>query len=180
MTLHPSCPQCLYKDGDHSGPVHFFVCPDTRIHHPRKMNRANPEKKIPSSLNIYRNNNKISFQQSCSSCRYQANRILTAATGAKAAAAAPLLPPPAAQGWAEALPASSTAPAERLRFGAPCKQATNSALPGSAGGGILFLHWQYMVCRVRWESPKRGGRGWSGLGLPRGAWIPTRVKSTGS
>lgn len=40
--LHPSCP--LYKAGYHSGPARFFVCPDTRIHQPRKMNRANPEK----------------------------------------------------------------------------------------------------------------------------------------
>lgn len=69
-----------------------------------------------------------------------------------------LLPPPAARSWAEALPAS-TAPAERLLFGAPCKQATNSALPGSAGGGILLLQRQYTGCRVSWERPGVGRAG---------------------
>lgn len=99
---------------------------------------------------------------------------------AKAAAgslgAARLLPPPAAQSWAEALPVS-TSPAERLFFGAPCKQATNSALPRSAGGGVLLLHKQWFTgCAGR--ALEQGGQGWSGRGLP--AWVPTRVKTTGS
>lgn len=83
--------------------------------------------------------------------------------------------------WAVALPAS-TAPDERLFFGAPCKQATNNALPGSAGGGILLLHRQYMLCRVSWDCPGAGRAGGNGAGSGswRRAWVPTRAKSTRS
>jgi len=142
VPLHPSCPQPLYKDGDNSGPVRSFVCPDTRIHHPRKMNRANPggkgEKKNSRQVKY------LSQQQQSRSSRLVPHAgtrrkaflrressftpALTSSSRAGPGRSAPRSPLPAPR---SPLPA----PAERAVFGAPCKEATNSALPGRAGGG---------------------------------------------